>query len=152
MKKKSKSKIYPLRKAVHPEKNIIQSINDLIKFLTIKKVIIDQSRLKELLGNPFLEMYLLEIEGQIIGMGSIHYVETIVKKAAWIEDIVVHPEHRGKGFGKKIIKHIISEAKKKGVKHVDLTSRHKRVGAHKFYQKLNFEKRKSSIYRLKLKK
>ena len=152
MKKKSKSKIYPLKEAIHPEKNVIQSVNDLIKVLTTKKIAVDQIRLKELLNNPFLEMYLLEVEGKIVGMGSLYYVETLVKKAAWIEDVVVHSEQQGKGFGKKIMKHIISEARKKGVKHVDLTSRHRRVGAHKFYQKLNFEKRKTNVYRLKMKK
>jgi ribosomal protein S18 acetylase RimI-like enzyme len=113
---------------------------------------VDQKRLKELLNNPLLEIYLFDIDGKIVGMGSLHYFNTLVKKSVWIEDVVVHPEHQGKGHGKKITEHLISEAKKKRVKHIDLSSRNDRVKAHKFYQKLDFEKRDTSIFRRKLKK
>jgi len=144
---KGKDRIYLLEEIPEAGKGFIESINILLGFLSPNNYSVNQKRLKELLGNQLLEIYLIEMDDKIVGMGSLHYTETLVKKAAWIEDVVVHPEHRKKGLGKKIITHMISRAKKKGVKHVDLTSRNNRVKAHKFYQKINFEKRKSSIYR-----
>ncbi|MFA5926147.1 MAG: GNAT family N-acetyltransferase [Parcubacteria group bacterium] len=152
MKKDNGTKFYLLRDAKKLDGRVLKSINDLLGFLSPNNYSVDRKRVRELLNNDLLEIYLLEADGEVIGMGSLHYVETLVKKAAWIEDIVVHPEHRSKGLGKKIIKHIISQAKKRGARHVDLTSRNNRKKAHQFYQNLNFEKRDTSVYRMKTKK
>lgn len=107
-------------------------------------------RFEELIKNPLFELYLFELEGRIAGMASLHYMETLAKKSVWVEDVVVHPDHQGKGLGKKIMKHVVGEAKKKGVKHIDLTSSPKRIAANKLYQKLNFEPRDTNVYRLKI--
>ena len=85
-------------------------------------------------------------------MASLHCVETLAKKSAWVEDVVIHPKHQGKGLGKKIMKHVIEKAKKKGVKHLDLTSSPRRVAANKLYKKFGFEPRDTNVYRRKLKK
>ncbi|OGI38129.1 MAG: hypothetical protein A2612_02205 [Candidatus Moranbacteria bacterium RIFOXYD1_FULL_44_12] len=74
------------------------------------------------------------------------------KTVARIEDVVVHPKHQGKGFGEKIMSHVIEQAKKKGIDSIELTSNPKRAVANKLYQKLKFEPRKTNVYRLKLKK
>lgn len=50
------------------------------------------------------------------------------------------------------MKHIVSQAKKQGVKHIDLTSGPQRVIANKLYRKLKFEPRDTNVYRLKMKK
>ena len=49
---------------------------------------------------------------KIIGMGSIHFVETFVSKKGFIEDLIVDKEYQGKGIRKKIIKLLMLEAKK----------------------------------------
>jgi ribosomal protein S18 acetylase RimI-like enzyme len=147
-----KHKIYKLEGNKEPTKELIGSINVLLGHLSPNNYSIDRKRFRELLDNRLLEVYLLETDGEIAGMGSLHFFETLVKRSAWIEDVVVHPKHQRKGFGKKLTKHLISQAKKKKVKHIDLTSRNSRVKAHKFYEKLNFKKRDTSVFRLKTKK
>jgi N-acetylglutamate synthase-like GNAT family acetyltransferase len=72
------------------------------------------------MDNPLFELYLLEIADKVVGMASLHYMETLAKKSVWIEDVAVFPKYQGKGLGKKIMKHVIEEAKKHGVKHIDL--------------------------------
>lgn len=147
---KEKEKIYPLTKETEFTEEILRGINELMEVLSpgIKKV--DSMRFEELIKNPLFELYLLELEGRIAGMASLHYMETLAKKSVWVEDVVVHPDHQGKGLGKKIMKHVVDEAKKKGVKHIDLTSNPKRTAANKLYQKLNFEPRDTNVYRLKI--
>jgi N-acetylglutamate synthase-like GNAT family acetyltransferase len=147
-----KHKIYKLDRKVNPANNLIKSVNDLLGHLSPKNYKVDKKRFRDLLNNNLLDIYLLETDGKIVGMGSLHYFDTLVKKSVWIEDVVVHPDHRRNGYGKKIIKHIINQAKKKGAKHVDLSSRNDRAESHKFYQKLKFEKRDTSVYRRKLKR
>lgn len=145
-----KERIYSLTNEVRLSEEVLREINELMEILSpgIKKV--DSARFSELRSNPLFELYLLELEGKIAGMASLHYMETLAKKSAWVEDVVVHPTHQGKGLGRKIMKHVVEEAKKKGVKHIDLTSNPKRIAANKLYQKLDFEPRKTNIYRLKV--
>jgi ribosomal protein S18 acetylase RimI-like enzyme len=150
--KKNDIKIYSLSQEVEIKKELLKSINNLMAVLSPDLEKVNKKRLEELIANPFLELYLLEIAGEIVGMVSLHYMETLAKKSAWIEDVVVHPKYQGKGFGKKIMKHVIKHAKKREIKHIDLTSNPHRVAANHFYRKLKFEPRKTNVYRLRLKK
>jgi GNAT superfamily N-acetyltransferase len=145
-------KIYSLAREDKIEDELLESINNLLRILSPKLDKISRERLDELINNPLFELYLLEITGEIAGMASLHYMETLAKKSAWVEDVVVHPLHQGKGLGKKIMKHITDRAKKKGVKHIDLTSSPHRKVANNLYKKLKFKPRKTNVYRLKIKK
>lgn len=147
-----KHKIYKIQRNAELTNELISSINNLLGHLSPNNYTVNKKRFRELLNNHLLEIYLLEFGKDIIGMGSLHYFETLVKKSAWIEDVVVCPEHRRKGHGKRIISHMISRAKKNGAKHVDLSSRNDRAESHKFYKKLKFDRRDTSVYRRKLKK
>jgi len=131
---------------------LVKDINELLEVLAPGVERIDAKRIKELVKNPFFDLYLLEIGKEMAGMASLHYIETLAKKSAWIEDVVVHPRHQGKGFGKEIMEHVVREAKKRNVKHVDLTSSPHRIAANNLYKKLKFEPRKTNVYRLKFKK
>ena len=147
---KEEEKICPLSKETELTEKLLQEINNLMEVLSPDLEKVDKERLEELIANPLFELYLLEIAGDIAGMVSLHYIETLAKKSAWVEDVVIHPKHQGKGLGKKIMKHVIGEAKKKGVKHIDLTSNPRRVAANHFYRKLKFEPRETNVYRLKV--
>jgi GNAT superfamily N-acetyltransferase len=149
---KEKEKIYHLSKKVDLTEEILQKINDLMEILSpgIKKV--DSKRFAELIDNPLFELYLLELEGQIAGMASLHFFDSLAKKSVWVEDVVIHPKHQGKGLGKKIMKHVMDKAKKRGARHIDLSSSPHRKAANKLYQKLNFEPRNTNWYRLHTKR
>lgn len=145
-------KIYQLKEKKEALEGLVEHINELLEVLSPGIGGISLERIRELLENPYLDVFLLEIDGRVAGMASLHYMETLVKKSAWVEDVVVHPAHQGKGLGKKIMKHVIREAGKKGVKHLDLTSNPKRVAANKLYKKFKFKPRETNVYRLKVKK
>lgn len=153
MKEKDNVKIYRLSKDIKLTRNFLKAINDLLEILSPGKgKRIDSAKLKNLIRHPHFDTYLLEINGQIAGMGNLFHVETFGKRMAWVEEVVVHTNHQGKGLGTKIMKHMIKEAKRRGVHHLELTSNPKRVAANKLYKKLNFEQRKTNVYQLKLKK
>lgn len=53
-----------------------------------------------------------------------------------ISQIVVDPQHQGKGHGKEIIAHVIEVAKSSGAKQIELNAQ---VNASHFYGKLGFQ-------------
>mgnify|MGYP001131180291 FL=1 len=83
--------------------------------------------------------YVAVEQGQVIGFlfaQIIRYVNNI-EKVLWIENIGVHPEHRRKGVGLKLLRRAALDAKKKGAKAVqsvvmpdakDAVMLHKKVG------------------------
>lgn len=86
----------------------------------------------------------------IIGMGTIHWIELPTKVNAYIDDVVVDSNYRGQKIGEKITQELIRIAKLIGAKCIDLTSSPSRTAANKLYQKLGFVKRETNVYRLKL--
>lgn len=60
------------------------------------------------------------------------------KQYALLEDVFVHEEYRGQGYGKQIVNEAIREAKKSGCYKIIGTSRYGRENVHSFYRKLGF--------------
>jgi ribosomal protein S18 acetylase RimI-like enzyme len=66
---------------------------------------------------------------------------------AWIEDVVVDEGSRGAGVGEALSIAAIDEARRRGVRSIDLTSRPSREAANALYRKLGFEVRDTNVYR-----
>ncbi len=66
---------------------------------------------------------------------------------AWIEDVVVDGDARGKGVGDALNRFALELAGELGVKTVDLTSRPSREAANRLYRRLGFEQRETNVYR-----
>jgi ribosomal protein S18 acetylase RimI-like enzyme len=66
---------------------------------------------------------------------------------AWIEDVVVDGEARGKGIGEALTRAALDRAGQEGARTVDLTSRPTREAANRLYQRVGFELRHSNLYR-----
>lgn len=130
-------------------------INNLLHQLDFEAPPITKENLVEVLSQ---ESYIRLIvvrdrskNNQIFGMASLHIVRTLFGLKGIIENVVVDKEYRGKGFGKQLVNGLIKEAKKKGIKQIDLTSRPERESANKLYKSLGFKKRETNVYRLELK-
>ncbi len=66
---------------------------------------------------------------------------------AWIEDVVVDGDARGKGVGEALSIRAIELAASLGAKTVELTSRPSREAANRLYQRIGFEARETNVYR-----
>lgn len=66
---------------------------------------------------------------------------------AWIEDMVVDGEARGKGVGEALNREALALAERLGARTVDLTSRPSREAANRLYQRLGFVRRDTNVYR-----
>ena len=87
---------------------------------------------------------------EILGMMTLVVFRIPTGIRAWIEDVVVNGNARGKGIGEKLVRSAVERAKQEGAKTVDLTSRPSREAANRLYRRCGFETRETNIYRIKL--
>lgn len=81
----------------------------------------------------------------LIGTGTLLIEEKLTYggcKMGHIENILIHNDNRGKGYGETIVKYLLDVAKKKGCYRVDLNC-HSEL--EKFYKKNNFSKNSISM-------
>ncbi len=66
---------------------------------------------------------------------------------AWIEDVIVDQDARGKGVGRILNEVAIQHAVDQGAITVDLTSRPSREAANRLYARIGFVQRDTNVYR-----
>lgn len=83
----------------------------------------------------------------ILGMLTLVTFEIPTGWRAWIEDVVVDGDARGKGAGQALVEAAVELAQRKGVKSIDLTSRPTREAANRLYRRCGFQLRETNVYR-----
>ena len=89
-------------------------------------------------------------DGEILGSLTLVIFAIPTGVRAWIEDVVVDGDARGKGVGAILNVAALDKAREAGATTVDLTSRPTREAANRLYQRLGFEQRQTNVYRFKL--
>lgn len=69
---------------------------------------------------------------------------------AWIEDVVVDGDARGRGVGELLNREALALAAAQGARTVDLTSRPSREAANRLYARIGFQPRTTNVYRYEL--
>jgi len=129
----------------------LNAVNRLLPQLSASAKAISMDRLLELTESDSTMLFLgADQEGEILGMLSLIVMQIPTGNKAWIEDVVVDQSARGKGIGRALMNHALEEAKKCGVKSIDLTSRPSRESANQLYQSLGYEIRQTNVYRYKI--
>lgn len=126
----------------------IGHIRELVNQLDPSASINEQSLYQAMLDGYISTVY---AESKLIGMGWIFPRQTMLRRQAVVEDMIVDPEQRGKGLGEKILHDLLRWAKAQGVEMVELTTNPKRVAANSLYQKVGFKLHITNHYLLDLK-
>ncbi len=160
-----------ISEATQPNVLPLDSINYLLSSLSPNAPAITNDVLRELIEEPATRLLLATInapsvkerssgggvvsgggtagedEEKIVGMLTLAVFRIPSGVRAWIEDVVVDTEARGRGIGAALVRRAIEIAQESGARTVDLTSRPSREAANKLYQKLGFEQRSTNVYR-----
>jgi len=88
-----------------------------------------------------------EQDGAIVGSMTLVVFRIPTGVRAWIEDVVVDGDARGKGVGETLNRAALEIAEGLGAKSVDLTSRPSREAANRLYRRLGFVQRDTNVYR-----
>jgi ribosomal protein S18 acetylase RimI-like enzyme len=108
------------------------------------------AEMEDMLQDDSVHIYLARDEGSIVGTLTLIVFRTPSGVHAWIEDVVVDADARGKGVGEALSRTAIGRARHLGARSVNLTSRPFRESANHLYQRIGFQKRESNLYRLPL--
>ena len=92
-------------------------------------------------------MFVAKMGDDIVGLLTLAIFRVPTGIRAWIEDVVVDERVRGQGIGETLNKEALMEARRRGAKTVDLTSRPSREAANRLYQRIGFVRRDTNVYR-----
>lgn len=104
--------------------------------------------LAEMAASPATVLFVArDSDGRIVGSLTLAMFRIPTGIRAWIEDVVVDSQVRGKGVGSLLVRAAVSRAEAVGARTVDLTSRPSRTDANRLYMSLGFEPRETNVYR-----
>jgi GNAT superfamily N-acetyltransferase len=109
-----------------------------------------RAELAQIVGSPDSVLFIARSAEQILGSLTLGFYRIPTGLKAWIEDVVVDDAGRGRGVGAMLNEAAIVEARARGAKHVNLTSRPSREAANRLYQRLGFELYPTNMYRYTL--
>jgi len=93
-------------------------------------------------ASPDQTLYTAERDGELVGTFQTMVTTTLTGRGSSsmiIEAVQTRADMRGQGIGAEMIGFAIAEAKRRGVRLVQLTSNAKRRDAHRFYERLGFK-------------
>ncbi|QIK38564.1 GNAT family N-acetyltransferase [Caldichromatium japonicum] len=97
--------------------------------------------LRLVLDNPALgRLFVLRVDGTVAGMANA--LKTISTACGapvlLLEDVIVSRAHRGAGYGRRLVEHVLDWAKAEGMVRVTLLADQDNAAALAFYEKLGF--------------
>ena len=110
--------------------------------------------IEAILANPTIGRLFVAREGKrVVAMASLLYTVSTAEggKAAWFEDLVVHPDERKRGIGEALLKHVVEHARAGGVLRITLLTDMQNERAQAMYRRVGFVGSPMKPMRLKVK-
>lgn len=127
-----------------------EAISLLLKQLSSQEFIFTERELSALVNNSSSSLFLLYTEDKIAGMFTLGTYLSPTGRKAWIEDVVVDSQERGKGYGKMLVEHAIEYTRTLSPCTLMLTSNPARIAANELYRASGFEQKITNVYKMSL--
>lgn len=128
--------------------DIVKAFSRLLPQLSVSAKALDAEALRRLVAWQGNRLLVARVDGEIVGALTLVVFPLPTGLRAWIEDVVVDEEARGRGVGAALTREAVRLARADGARTVDLTSRPSRDAANRLYERLGFQLRDSKVYRL----
>lgn len=102
-----------------------------------------EAAMRRILASSANTLFVAERAGTVIGTIQVTFIPGLVARGrtrAKLESIHVRPEHRSLGIGAMMVRHALEFARSHGAGIAELTSHRQRPDAHRFYERLGFER------------
>jgi ribosomal protein S18 acetylase RimI-like enzyme len=140
-----------VEEAAGATEELVDALAGLVPQLSGSAPRLDARHLKEIIESPATTLLVARGEdGAIVGALTLAVFRIPTAVRAWIEDVVVDEDARGRGVGEALTRAAIASAAAAGASTVDLTSRPTREAANRLYQRLGFQLRQTNVYRYEL--
>ena len=126
---------------------LVEAFQGLVPQLSSSAPAPSRAQLQEIVDSPAVILLMARDEGKLVGSLSLVVFRIPTGVRAWIEDVVVDQDTRGKGVGEALTRAALERAREMGAKTVDLTSRPSREAANRLYQRVGFQPRQTNMYR-----
>ena len=126
---------------------VLTELNNLLPQLSSSAIPLTKSSLVKIIKSESSRLLIAEENGLYYGSLTLAVFDIPTGRRAWIEDVVVTENSRGKGVGRLLSESAVKLANELGAKTIDLTSRPSREIANNLYKSIGFEQRKTNIYR-----
>jgi GNAT superfamily N-acetyltransferase len=111
-----------------------------------------RSALRLILESPDVGvLFVATLQGEVIGMVSLLFTVSTAEggAAAWLEDMVVSPHHRGTGIGTRLLDAAVTLCRKRGIRRITLLTDASNLRAARFYARNGFAPSVMMPYRLR---
>lgn len=98
--------------------------------------------LRRIIDHPEVGRILVSrLEGEVIGMANLLFTVSTALGApvALLEDMVIHPDHRGRGHGSRLLRAALESAEAAGCARVTLLTDRDNEAAQRFYRRHGFD-------------
>ena len=129
---------------------VLAALHRLIPQLSSSSAPITIADLRAIIDSDSSVLFIARLDGRIVGSLTLAVFSIPTGIRAWIEDVVVDENARGHGVGEALNRAALAEAKRRGAKTVDLTSRPSREAANRLYLRIGFVARETNVYRYDL--
>jgi ribosomal protein S18 acetylase RimI-like enzyme len=129
---------------------VVDGLNKLLPQLSSQPPNITISDVERMVHSEAATLFVATENGVVLGTLTLIIFSIPTGRRGWIEDVVVDQSARGAGVGEQLTNAAIEEARLRGVRSLDLTSRPSREAANAMYVKLGFGLRETNVYRLSL--
>jgi ribosomal protein S18 acetylase RimI-like enzyme len=149
----SRPAVFAVEPVTDANAEIAQAIGRLLPLLSSSAPTPSVEDLEEMVSSPATTVFVARDGGErgpIVGTLTLAVFRIPSGLRAWIEDVIVAEEARGRGCGEALTEAALELAKAKGARTVDLTSRPSREAANRLYQRLGFKRRETNLYRYDL--
>jgi len=137
-------------KALVATPELLEGLNGLLPQLSSSAPVLTMSEVEAMVDSDSATLFVACDNDVIVGTLTLVIFSIPTGLRGWIEDVVVDEDARGLGIGEALTMAAVGEARTRGVRSLDLTSRSSREAANALYQKLGFERRDTSVYRFSL--
>ena len=129
---------------------VVDALNRLLPQLSSTATVLTLTELRDLVESNSTTLFVARNEGKLVGTLTLVVFRIPTGLRGWVEDVVVDEAARGTGVGEVLTLAAIEEARRRGVRSIDLTTRPTRDAANRLYSRLGFERRETNVYRFSL--
>jgi ribosomal protein S18 acetylase RimI-like enzyme len=130
---------------------LVEAIGRLLPHLSRSAPPPTPDQVAEMVGAPGTVLLVARDEaGSIVGTLTLVLFRIPTGVRAWIEDVIADPAASGQGVGRALNQAALDEARRRGARNVDLTSRPSREAANHLYRSMGFQPRETNVYRYEL--